>query len=408
MHILAVGVNYSSAPLAVREGLSVSGHELDAALALLSASVREGLILSTCNRTEVYGVVDSGGGADALRSFLAEWGGLPIADVSDVSYVREHDSAVRHAMRVTSGLDSMVLGEDQVQAQVKRALAVARHAGMLGPTLERLGSAALACGKRVRTFTGVGRHSVSLESLAVRAAASRVARDSLQDLHVVILGAGESASLIARHLGSAGAARITVVSRSQERAGALALSVDAEPRGLADLPDALSTADVVFCCTSAPHPVLTPDFLADRSARRPGAPLLCVDLGMPRDVDPSVTMIPGVTVVTLDELAVVAAAHRDARRTDIPAAEAIVDAEVVRFLEWLDARAAAEWITAVDAHSNAVAEDELARALSRLPALEPREREIIAAMAHRIARKLSHHPIQALKQHPAPEKMALG
>jgi len=247
---------------------------------------------------------------------------------------------------------------------------------------------------------------VSLESLAVREAVERVGALAKQD--VVVFGAGESASLIARHLRSAGAKRITIVSRSNERAGALALAVDAEPRSLADLPEALSNADVVFCCTSAPHPVLTPDYLAHRAALRPDSPLLLVDLGMPRDVDPFVTMIPGVSIVTLDELSDVAQSHRDARCADVPAAEAIVDAEAARFLEWLNARAAAAEIAAVDARAGEVAEMELARALSRLPALEPHEREIVVEMAHRIARKLSHQPKQALKQDTGPKRMALG
>ncbi|MEX2154651.1 MAG: glutamyl-tRNA reductase [Gemmatimonadaceae bacterium] len=407
MRTAVVGVNYASAPMAIRERLSVSGHELDSALSILRSRAREALVLSTCNRTEVYGVFDdSAAGVELLEAFLAEWGRLPLDDVRAVAYAREHAAAVRHALRVASGLESMVLGEDQIQAQVKQALAAARHAETLGPTLERLGSAALACGKRVRTFTGIGRHSVSLESLAVRRARERLG--SLERWNVVVLGAGESASLVARQLKSVGATALTVVSRSSERASALALAVNAEARSLADLADVMATADVVFCCASAPHPVLTPDFLTHRAALRPGAPLLCVDLGMPRDVDPFVTMIPGVSILTLDELAGVAETHREARRADVPAAEAIVDTEVGRFLEWLNARAAAERIAAVDAHATAVAENELTRALVQLPALGPREREILAEMAYRIARKLSHQPKQALKQDTGPKRMALG
>jgi glutamyl-tRNA reductase len=366
--------------------------------------VREGLVLSTCNRTEVYGVVDGSDGSEVLRAVLAEWGNVSASHLRDVAYAHEHDAAVKHALRVTSGLDSMVLGEVQIQSQMKRALAVARHAGTLGPTLDRLGSAALACGKRVRTFTEVGRHAVSLESLAVRAAAKRAG--GLHDRDVVVLGAGESASLVARHLTSGGVTRTTIVSRSSERAGALALATGAEPRPLAELAEVLARADLVFCCTSAPHPVLTADFLAHRAAMRPGAPLVCVDLGMPRDVDPLVATIPGVAVITLDELSDVADAHRDARRAALPAAEAIVDAEAMRFLEWLKTRTAAAAIAAVDAHADEVAERELARALSRLPSLEAREREVIAEMAHRIARKLSHAPKHALKHRFVPEEVA--
>jgi glutamyl-tRNA reductase len=350
----------------------------------------------------VYAFADGSAGAELLQTLIAEWSGLPVTDVRDTSYMHEHHAAARHAMRVTSGLDSMVLGEDQIQGQMKRALAMGRDVGALGPVLERLGSAALACGKRVRTFTDVGRHSVSLESLAVRAAAAHVG--SLETRDVLVLGAGESASLIARQLKAARAARVTIVSRSTERALALARRVDAEARSFADLADVLSRVDVVFCSTSAPHPVLTRDFLVHRASHREDATLLCVDLGLPRDVDPAVAAIPGVSVVTLDELSTMAAAHREARRAAIPAAEAIVDTELGRFVTWLRARSVAADIAAVGALASEVVERELERALTRLPSLHPGEREIVAELARRIGRKLSHQPIHALKQ-PEPEKM---
>lgn len=401
MGIVAVGVSYASAPLAIRERLSVTGRELDSTLARLRSGAREGFVMSTCNRTEVYAVVEPGeGDADLLRVIAAS-GGLEANELRAACYVHHADAAVRHALRVTSGLDSMVLGEDQVQAQMKRSLAAARAAGVIGPILERLGAAALSCGKRVRTLTGVGRHSVSLESLAVRAVVDRVG--SLQGRKVLVIGAGESAALILRQLRAAGAAAIAVVGRSPARAGALALLVDAQPRTVAELPDELSAADVVFCCTSAPHPVLTAELLAVRAARRPGDPLVCVDLGMPRDVDASASEMTGVSVITLDHLAAMAERHREARRSHLPAAEAIVDAEARRFLEWMRARGATGAIGALDANATDVAESELARALARLPSLSARDRRIVEELAHRIARKLAHRPIHALKQAQAGE-----
>jgi glutamyl-tRNA reductase len=399
MSIVAVGVNYTSASLPVREALSVSGLDVGEALAVLRTSAREAFVLSTCNRTEVYGVVERSADAEILLGFLANRSGLDADEIRSACYVHVGETAVRHALRVASGLDSMVLGEDQIQAQVKRSLAEARSAGALGATLERLGAAALACGKRVRTLTGVGRHSVSLESLAIRAAMDRVG--SLQRRSVLVVGTGESASLILRQLRSAGAGRVTVVGRSPARASAVALMMDAVPRTVADLPHALSEADVVFCCTAAPHPVVTPEILERRIESRANDALLCVDLGTPRDVHPSVRSLPRVTVIALGELASMADAHREARRAHIPAAEAIVETEVARFLRWLSVRGAAAAIAAVDAHATAVAESELALAMARLPALSPRERDVIAEMVHRIVRKLAHQPIHALKQEQA-------
>jgi glutamyl-tRNA reductase len=408
MRIVVVGVNHTTAPLDVRERLTVPAGELDVALGRLQSVVREGLVVSTCNRTEVYGLVGhESSGAETLLRFLADQGRVDLSVVQSASYVRAHGEAVRHLLRVTSGLDSMVLGEDQIQAQVKRAIACARDAGMLGATLERLGSAALACGKRVRTFTGVGRHAVSLESLAVHAAAERLGH--LRAQRALVVGAGESALLVARLLesGGADAGSITIVGRSHARARARARRIGAEARPWSELPEALVEADAVFSCTSAPRAVITSVVLARRIAARGRAALLCIDLGMPRDVDASVASIPGISILTLDALAKMADAHRAARREHVPAAEAIVNAEAERFLAWLDARSVALAITALNAHADAVVKHELERALPGLQSLSSEQRAVVTELAHRIVRKLTHAPVNALKHHPDADNMAL-
>jgi glutamyl-tRNA reductase len=405
VRIVVVGVNHASGPNDLRERLTLAPGELQAALLELKAIAREGFIVSTCNRVEVYAVVGHAvSGADALLRFLAERSGVDVAAIRAACYVHAGPSAVHHALRVTSGLDSVVLGEDQIQGQVKRALESAREAGTLGATLDRLGASALACGKRVRTFTGVGRHSVSLESLAVRAASERLA--GLRSKRVLVLGAGESASLIARNLESAGA-RITITSRSLTRARALAENVHGGARRLAELPQTIGEVDAVFACVSAPKPVLTPATLERRARRRRARPLLCVDLGMPRGIDASLESAAGVSVVTLDQLATMAETHRSARREHIPAAESIVTTEAERFSVWLNARGVAQAIAGLNAHADAVAEHEVERVMPRLKSLAPHEREIVAELAHRIVRKLVHRPINALKTHPEAENMAL-
>jgi glutamyl-tRNA reductase len=408
VHLAAVGLSYLSAPLEVRERVMVGTHELEAALAQLKAAVQEGLIISTCNRTEVYALLETDTQAERLLGILADRAGVPAAALCPHGYVLQDADAIRHMFRVASGLESMVLGEDQIQAQVKRAIIAARSLRVLGPMLGRLGDMALACGKRVRASTGVGRHAVSLESLAVRTGLARLG--TYNGRHVVVIGAGESATLVARHLRQAGARRdlLTIVSRSRDRSAAVAVAADAHSGSLADLSELLTTADIVFACTSAPHPVLTPDFLAQRSLVRPAAPLLCVDMGMPRDVHTDVNRVPDVCVLTLNELAAMADEHRAARRADIPAAEQIVEAEVTRFLGWMRARGAADRVAALSGHARAVADAELARALARLPNLDDRGRAVVAELAHRIARKLAHEPIQQLKQAPNPETVALG
>ena len=365
----------------------------------LSAVAREGLILSTCNRTEVYAVTGhAGSGAELLLRLLAERAGVPAGSIRGATYTYAHDDAVRHLLRVASGLDSMVLGEDQIQAQLKRAIVAARSAGTLGAVLDRLGAAALGCGKRVRAFTEVGRHAVSLESLALRAVSDRF--DTLAGRGVLVLGAGESARLITRHLHGTGA-RVTILGRRPERAAALAKAIGAASAGLDALPSALAGADVVFCCTSAREPVLTPNLLS-------GRPVVCVDLGMPRDVDPAVKSLHGVTLVTLDELSLMADAHRAARREHVPAAEAIVARETERFVAWRAARGSAAAIVALRAHAEQVARAEAERALTRLESDSPRDRALIGELANRIVAKLMHAPTQALKTHPESDNIALA
>ena len=386
------------------ERLSIPGSEVGAVLALAKRAAREALVLSTCNRTEIYVVTaHSGSGIDALLRLLSDRAGTTPEELLRHAFVLTDAAAVRHAFQVASGLDSMVLGESQIQAQWKRGLAHARAAEALGPTLERLGSAALACGKRVRTFTGIGRHSVSVESLAVRAAAERLG--DLRDREIVVIGAGESAGLIVRHLRETGAERITVVSRTRERAEELAQMECVRAESIERIAASVARADAIFCCTSAPHPVLGRDHFIERRA---GAPIVCVDLGMPRDIDDPVESIAGVQLVRLEELAGLADAHRAERREHLPAADAIVDAETGRFLSWQHARTTAGSIARLQEHAQQIAQLELDVALARLGELPPRERDVIAAMAHRIVKKLMHAPSEILKQHPERENLALA
>ncbi|MGH7636750.1 MAG: glutamyl-tRNA reductase [Gemmatimonadaceae bacterium] len=395
MRIIAAGASHATAPFALLERLTVPPAELETALAQLTLIASEALILSTCNRTEIYAVLPPDVPETQLLQWLAARTGEDVATLQASGYVHLDEDAVRHALRVASGLDSMALGEDQIQSQFKRALHAARAAEALGPNLERLGAAALSCGKQVRAFTGLGRHALSLESIAVESALS--ARPAAGGSSVVVIGSGNSASIVMRHLRDHDVRDVAVVARSAGRAGALA---EAGTRVVEWdlLPELLVGADILFCCTSAPHPVLTPDLLLRRRIVHPGRPLLCVDLGMPRDVDPAVSDIDGMSVVSLDALGREAAARRESREHHVPAAEAIVDREVGRFFDWLDARDSTTEIVQIRAHADAVAETELRRALARMHGLPARERAIIAELARRIARKLAHRHTDAIKR----------
>jgi glutamyl-tRNA reductase len=407
--IVVVGCSHTTAPLPLLERIAVPSGELDHVLRGLKRSVREAIVLSTCNRTEIYAVVGhAGSGAERMERLLAERAGLPPDEFRRHATVRVDRDAVQHALAVASGLESLVLGEDQIQAQWKRALAHARLAEALGPVLDRLGAAALACGKRVRTFTGVGRHSVSLESLAVRAAAAALDADHLGGRRVLVVGSGESAALIVRHLRAADGVHVTVTSRSIEKAQAFADAAEASVLPVGDIAGALPAMDAVFCCTAAPHPVLELPHFAGAPPRAAARPLACVDLGMPRDVEQAVADVPGVRLIGMAQLAALAEQHRMERRAHVPAAEAIVASETTRFLEWKTARGSAAAIARLHAHARAVAELELNVALARLNHLHPRDREVVSAMARRIVNKLLHAPSTALQEHPEAENLALA
>jgi glutamyl-tRNA reductase len=361
--------------------------ELEAAVSLLKSRMSEGLILSTCNRTELYAVARGPDDGDALLGFLSEQSATSIGELRAITYVKADAMAVRHILRVAAGLESMVLGEDQIQAQLKRALATARMAGALGPILERLGAASLTCGKRVRTFTGLGHHAVSLESIAVESACNRVR--TIAARRVLVLGSGSSASVVVQQLKSRGVAQLTVLGRSRASAHALARARGVSCEDWFALPELLRQAAVVFCCTAAPHPVITAGTLAHRVAAHASDPLLFLDLGMPRDVDESVAAMPGISVIGLNELGALANAHKHARRQHVPAAEEIVEREAARFFDWLHTRPAARGMTPLRAHAQAVADAELNRALAHMHDVSARDRAIVADMARRIARRLA-------------------
>lgn len=401
MTILIVGVSHRTAPLHVLERLSLGPAALDSLLGRLKSAVAEAFVLSTCNRTEICAVTaDAAHDAERLLQLLAELAGDPVDALRPVARMLTNQDAVLHALRVASGLESMVLGEDQIQAQFKRALASARGMEVLGPTLDRLGAAALACGKQVRACTGIGQHAVSLESLAVRTALDHLA--TRHDGHAVVLGSGSSAALVTQQLRDAGL-RVTLVGRRQAAAADLAAVRGAECAPWEQLPDVLVGADAVFCCTAAPHPVLTVDTLARRRQARPETPLVCVDLGMPRDVEPTVAALPGVTLVALRDLAGVADAHRAARARHVPAAEGIVAQEAQRFAGWLETRGAVGAITQRRAEAAAVADAELGRALARLQTTSAHDRAVVADLARRLVGKLMHLDTAALTP-PAPPR----
>ena len=405
MQLVAVGISHTSASVSLRERLSISAESLPRILWQLRESVAEALILSTCNRVELYAVCGhETSGADGLRQFLAAHGDVPIGTIRDATYAYGHRAAVRHLLRVAAGLESMVVGEHEILGQVRRALGAARQAGTLGPVLDRLGDAALVCGKRTRTSTSLGRDGESVASVAVRLAIGE--HGGLDGARVLILGAGETARSALAVLESATTARLTVINRTDDRAASLAADAGVAARPWHELPDALATADVIVGCTGSDTPVIDATTLA--RARGPSSqPLLCVDLAFPRDVDPGVAALPGVRLIDLDRIEVEAASRRVDRARDLVLAESIVDQETERYMEWWRGRGVAPTIARLHARAVAIREAEVERALARLPELTPQARAVVRDLATRMTGKLLHEPTLALKRDPEGVNMAV-
>jgi glutamyl-tRNA reductase len=395
VQIVVVGLNQNSAPLAVRERLAFVPGEIPDALRTLRNHVAEGFILSTCNRVEVYAVaghVDSG--SQVLARFLADARDFPLEELRPLLYSHGHDAAVGHLFRVAGGMDSMVLGEGEVLSQVRVALETASAAGALGPVLRRLGSAAVGAGKRVRTRTAIGRNPLSVVTLALQAAAER--GRPLEGASIVILGAGETAETVLRHLAGVPARRVTVAGRRPDRTATLAARYGAAAAALGELPALLADADIVVGCTSAPELILgAGDLAAARDLAAP--PLLCLDLGVPRDIDPDVRRLQGVTLVDMDELQAAADANRARRARELAHGEAVVAAEVERFMEWWRSRQVVPTIAALRAYAAEVRDAEVEHALARLADLSPRDAFVVRALAQRIVGKLLHRPLTVLK-----------
>jgi len=405
VQLVVVGLSHNSASVSLRERLTVPADALPAVLRELRESVAEVFVLSTCNRVELYALCGhESSGAEVLRQFLAAHGDVPLRTIRDATYSYGHEAAVRHLLRVASGLESMVLGEHEVLGQVRRAIMAARQATTLGPVLDRLGDSALACGKRTRSSTSLGRDGESVASVAVRLAGR--ARGGLDGARVVVLGAGDTARSTLAALASVRGARVTVISRTYDRAADLAAETGVEARPWSELGELLGTADVVVGCTSATAPVLdAPTVTAARGASE--SPLFCIDLGVPRDIAPAVGALAGVRLIDLATVEREADARRADRAMDLGRAESIVEQETERYMEWWRGRGVASTIARLHERGDAIRAAEVERALARLPEMNAHDRAVVRDLAARVVAKLLREPTLALKRDPEGVNMAV-
>ncbi|MBU8808633.1 glutamyl-tRNA reductase [Mycolicibacterium goodii] len=407
MSVLLFGVSHRSAPVSVLEQLSTNEAEQAKIIdqVLQSALVTEAMVLSTCNRVEVYAVVEAfHGGLSVIGQVLAERSGMSLNDLTKYAYVRYAEAAVEHLFAVTSGLDSAVIGEQQVLGQVRRAYATAEANHTVGRTLHELAQRALSVGKRVHSETGIDAAGASVVSVALGMAEAKLS-DGLGGRTAAVVGAGAMGALAGAHLVRAGIERVHVVNRSLPRAQRLAKNlteqgVVADAVGLDDIAKALVDADVVISSTGAVRPVVSlADVhyaLAQRTLVGAEHQMVVCDLGMPRDVDPAVAGLPGVWVVDMDRIQREPSAR--AAAVDAEAARNIVAAEVANYLAGQRMAEVTPTVTALRQRAADVVEAELLRLDNRLPGLDAAHRDEVAKTVRRVVDKLLHAPTVRVKQ----------
>jgi glutamyl-tRNA reductase len=399
VQLLVTGAHQRTTPLFIRERLSIDAASTPAALDHLRGHVAEALILSTCNRTEIIALVpDATTGAELLHTFLARHCDIAMSELAPYLYTYSDDDAVRHVFRLAAGLDSTVIGEDQIMLQLKDAQAAARDAGMMGKTLHRLVNRALAAGKRVRTETQIATNHVSVVSVALDLA--RMEMGSLVGKQIAVVGAGRVAELALKHLKGHD---ITIYNRTVAHGEDLARRYSVGFRPLAALAQEIGTYDIAISSTTAPHVVITTAMIDQALSSRHLSVLL--DLAMPRDIDPAAAST-GVRLFDIDGIQEIAKANRAARASEIKHAETMVAEEVRAFMDWWSTQEIVPTIQALRERAEAIRAAELQRALARLPDLTPQQQEAVQAMSNAIVNKLLHEPIVTLKDRSAGNELA--
>jgi glutamyl-tRNA reductase len=386
-----VGISHHTARVGVREQLAFAPAELDALLTGLRAADRHALLLSTCNRFEIYwsGPHDYEG----WFSDLAAARGVPL---SDVMVRLDGEAAARHLFSVAGGLTSQVVGETEVLGQVRRAYDAARAAGVTTREMDLIFSAALSAGRRVRHETSLGRHPASVSSAAVEVAAQELA-EVIGDRPVVVLGAGEAAEGVLRSLHLTKASNIRLVNRNPERARTLATAWGASPHGWDEVERLLVEADLLFVATSASHPVLSAEQLAHLTNGRP-RPLVTMDLSVPRNVEPEARALEGVRLFDLDDLQRLCCPAAAAPAAAFEDAERVIDEELARLEQQLRGMAAAPRLAELHRHGAQVAEQEAARALAQLEDLTDQQRLVVREMADRLVRRVLYPVSRSLRE----------
>ncbi len=396
MALLALGINHKTAPVEVRERVAFAPEKLSEAMrdACQQAGLHEVAILSTCNRTELYCATELPG-TRALLEWLGRYHGLDAAELERCAYIHWDEEAVRHMMRVASGLDSLVLGEPQILGQLKSAYSVSQEAGLVGAELGRLFRQSFSVAKQVRTETAIGQNPVSVAYAAVSLAQHIFA--DLGESDALLIGAGETIELVARHLKQAGVRSITVANRTLSRALALAEEVEGKAIELSALPEALPGADILISSTASQLPILGKGAIETALKKRKHRPMFMVDIAVPRDIESQVGELDDVYLYTVDDLTEVIEENQRSRETAAAEAEQIIEAGAHAFFNQLRELAAVDTLTALRRQGQAIAEHELARALHQLETGKSAE-EVVRQLARGITNKMLHQPTVSLRK----------
>ncbi|MEJ7138400.1 glutamyl-tRNA reductase [Amphibiibacter pelophylacis] len=419
MHMMTLGLNHTTAPLDVRGRLAFSLDQIQQALRAIHGrlqgngrSAPEAALLSTCNRTELYLAAPRGAklaqcpvmsqaGTDAEREalihaaleWLAQHGGIAAGELRHHLYVRAHTDAARHAFRVASGLDSMVLGEPQILGQMKQAVREAEAAGTLGTTLHQLFQRSFAVAKEVRSTTDIGSHSISMAAAAVRLA-SQIFED-IADLNVLFIGAGEMIELVATHFAARQPRTLTIANRTQSRGEALAQRLNGRVMPLADVPANLGKHDIVVSCTASSVPIVGLGAVEQALRQRRHAPMFMVDLAVPRDIETAVAQLDDVYLYTVDDLASVVREGGEKRQAAVQQAETIIDLGVQHFADWLSQRGSVPLIRQLGDQAQAWREAEVHKAQRLLAKGRPVD-EVLDQLAAALNQKWLHGPLAEL------------
>jgi glutamyl-tRNA reductase len=402
LSLVAVGVNHRSAPIDLLEKLAINEERLPKALHELTSNddIVEAVVLSTCNRIEVYATVLAfHSGVQAIQNFLSEFCHVEPEELADRMYTFHEDGAAKHLFRVASGIDSMIVGESEILGQVRRAYQSAVAEGSVGRLLGAAFRTALRVGKRARTETGIGREPISVSSAAVELARRAFGPEvrSLADKKIAVVGAGKMGRLAAKALADSGATDVTVVNRSPERARELAHLFGGRAESLDDLDRVLTDVDIVLCSTTASQSVIGKPIVERAMSDRADRPLFIVDIAVPRDVEADVADVPGVVLRDIDDLKGVAEAGLGSRMGEVSKVESLITDEIARFMMWERSIEAAPTIAALVSHADEIRSVELERTVVRLDGLDVAQIEAIDQLSRRLVSKLLHTPIKKSK-----------